>query len=418
MNPGGNHGLAQQRGFRFALYSIALSYALSFMLWLSVTEARAQEIIIAPGDPLVIGVSVGLSGEGIAALGADILRGIEIAQTNQATVTIDDVVWEITLDPQDSQCNAEGGVAVATRFTSDPQVVAVIGPMCSSACFPAAPIYDAAGYANISPTCSASALTRSGFTSFNRTASPDYLQGSNGAHYVYQQLGISRVATLHDGSPYSEGLVAVFTEHFSALGGIVVAADAVTVGDTLFQSLLNEIADAEPELLYFTGFPAEGARLIQQRYDAGLEEIIFLGAHALYNTEVIELAGEEAEGILATSPVSISSSEAQAAALAAHRAQYEATYGQSPITPFNANSHDAYQMLQAAIGAVGRHDEESNLRIDRAELAAFLRGYGPAEGLSGTIACDGSGDCLLSPTGIFQVIDGEFEQIGVVKPQP
>ena len=142
---------------------------------------------------MVFGVSIGLSGEGIAPLGTDILRGIEIAQANQPTLTIDDVVWDITIDPQDSQCNAEGGVAVATRFTSDPQIVAVIGPMCSSACFPAAPIYDAAGYSTISPTCSASALTRSGFTSFNRTASPDYLQGSNGAHYVYEELGITRV---------------------------------------------------------------------------------------------------------------------------------------------------------------------------------------------------------------------------------
>ena len=381
-------------------------------LLLSAAVANAQEVVVAPGDAVVFGVSIGLSGEGIAPLGTDILRGIEIAQANQPTLTIDDVVWDITIDPQDSQCNAEGGVAVATRFTSDPQIVAVIGPMCSSACFPAAPIYDAAGYSTISPTCSASALTRSGFTSFNRTASPDYLQGSNGAHYVYEELGITRVATIHDGSPYSEGLVSVFTQTFTTLGGTVVAADAVTVGDTLFQSLLNEIAEAEPELIYFTGFPAEGARLIQQRYDAGLEEIIFLGAHALYNTEVIELAGEEAEDILTTTPVSASSSERQAAALAAHIAQYEETYGQPPITPFNANSHDAYQMLHAAVAAVGRRDDEGNLRIDRAELAAYLRSYGPVEGLAGTIACDGLGDCLLSPTGVFQVIDGVFEQIG------
>lgn len=393
-------------------------FALCLALLLNISLAQAQEVIVAPGDPLVIGVSVGLSGEGIAPLGTDILRGVEIANTNQPTVTIAAAAWEITLDPQDSQCNAEGGVAVATRFTSDPQIIAVIGPMCSSGCFPAAPIYDAAGYSTISPTCSNTALTRSGFLSFNRTASPNYLQGSDGATYVYEELGIRRVATIHDGSPYSEGLVNVFSEAFSALGGAIVAADAVTVGDTLFQSLLNDIAEAEPELVYFTGFPAEGARLIQQRYDAGLEEIIFLGAHALYNAEVIELAGEEAEGILVTTPISVASSEGQAAALAAHIAQYEETYGQTPITPFNANSHDAYRMLRDAIAAVGRLDETGNLRLDRAELAAYLRGYGPVEGLSGTIACDGTGDCLLSPTGVFRVSDGAFEQIGAVNSQP
>ena len=398
------------------LLTPGIGVACCLALLLSLSPARAQEIIVAPGEPLVIGVSVGLSGEGIAPLGADILRGVEIANANQPTVTIDDAVWEITLDPQDSQCNAEGGVAVAARFTSDPQIIAVIGPMCSSGCFAAAPLYDAAGYATISPTCSNTTLTNSGFRSFNRTASPNYLQGRDAAAYVYEKLGISEIATIHDGSAYSENLVEAFTATFTALGGIVVAADAVTVGDTLFQSLLNEIAASEPELLYFSGFPAEGARLIQQRYDAGLEEIIFLGAHALYNSEVIELAGEEAEGIYVTSPVSASLSEAQATALAAHIAQYEETYGQAPITPFNANSHDAYRMLHAAIAAVGRHDDEGNLRIDRAQLAAYLRSYGPVEGLSGDIACDGTGDCLLSPTGIFQVKDGAFAQVDAVNP--
>ena len=113
---------------------------------------------------------------------------------------------------------------------------------------------------------------------------PDYLQGSNGAHYVYEELGITRVATIHDGSPYSEGLVSrLYTKPSPPLGGTVATADAVTVGDTLFQSLLNEIAEAEPELIYFTGFPAEAARLIQQRYDAGLEEIMSSSAlSALY----------------------------------------------------------------------------------------------------------------------------------------
>ena len=225
------------------------------VLLLSAAVTNAQEVIVAPGDPVVFGVSVGLSGEGIAPIGVDIKRGIEIAQSEAPTITINGVEFAIELDVQDSQCNAEGGVAVATRFASDPSVVGVIGPMCSSACFPAAPIYDAAGYSSISPSCTNGDLSRSGFTSFNRTASSDYVQGANTAYYVLTTLGITRAATIHDGSPYAEGLVDVFTETFTANGGEVVAADAVTVGDTLFQSLLNEIAESEPELIYFPGLP-------------------------------------------------------------------------------------------------------------------------------------------------------------------
>ena len=378
---------------------------------LSATLVSAQEVVIAPGDPLVFGVSVGLSGEGIAPLGEDIKRGVELALNDHPTITIGDTEYPVVLDVQDSQCNAEGGVAVATRFTSDPNIVGVIGPMCSSACTPAAPIYDAAGYSSISPSCTAAALSLSGFTSFNRTASSDGNQGTNTAHYVFSELGIMRVATIHDGSPYAEGLVDVFTNVYTELGGEIVAADAVTVGDTQFQSLLSEIAEEEPELIYFTGFPAEAARLMQQRADAGLEETVFLGADGWKGTEVIELAGEASEGTIATAPVPVSATEEQEAAYDAFLAAYEETYGETPLAPFHVNGYDAYNMLAAAVEASSSMDDEGNLVVDRAALAEFLRSYGPVDGLTGTLECDGSGECIVSPTGVFQVVDGAFEQI-------
>lgn len=386
---------------------------LCITLLLSAAVVNAQEMVVSPDDPIVFGVSVGLSGEGIAPLGEDIKRGIEIAQSESPTITIGDVEFAIELDVQDSQCNAEGGVAVATRFASDPAIVGVIGPMCSSACFPAAPIYDAAGYSSISPSCTNGDLSRSGFTSFNRTASSDYVQGANTAHYVLNVLGISRAATIHDGSPYAEGLVDVFSETFSEIGGEIVAADAVTVGDTSFQSLLSEIAETEPELIYFSGFPAEAARLMQQRADVGLEETVFFGADGWKGTEVIELAAEAAEGTIATAPVPVSATEEQEAAYNAFLATYEEIYGETPLAPFHVNGYDAYFMLYAAVEAASNIDDEGNLVIDRAALAEFLRSYGPVNGLTGTLECDGSGECIISPTGVFQVVDGVFEQIGI-----
>lgn len=382
-------------------------------LLLSTAVVNAQDLVVSPDDPIVFGVSVGLSGEGIAPLGEDIKRGIEIAQSESPTITIGGAEFAIELDVQDSQCNAEGGVAVATRFASDPSIVGVIGPMCSSACFPAAPIYDAAGYSSISPSCTNGDLSRSGFTSFNRTASSDYVQGANTAHYVLNVLGITRAATIHDGSPYAEGLVDVFTETYTEIGGEVVAADAVTVGDTSFQSLLSEIAEADPELIYFSGFPAEAARLMQQRADVGLEETVFFGADGWKGTEVIELAAEAAEGTIATAPVPVSATEEQEMAYNTFLATYEEVYGETPLAPFHVNGYDAYYMLYAAVAAAGSLNDEGNLVVDRAALAEFLRSYGPVNGLTGTLECDGSGECIVSPTGVFQVVDGVFEQIGI-----
>ena len=286
--------------------------------------------------------------------------------------------------------------------------------MCSSACTAAAPVFDAAGYATISPTCAAAELTRSEFGSFNRTISSALIQGRHAALYATREMGVRRVAVIHDGSAFAESIAAVFTESFTELGGEIAAADAVAVGDTLFQALLSGIAEAAPELIYFSGFPAEAARLLQQRYDVGLEEIPFFGASAWMGQEVLELAGQRPKGPIASAPIPTTASEEQQAELDAFHAAFEETYGAAPITPFAANVHDAYEMLRAAVAAVGRRDEEGNLVIERAALAAALRSYGPVTGLTGAIDCDGTGECIASPTGVFQVIDGEFEQIGAV----
>ncbi len=401
--------------------SLSIPVFLLFSILTGIATLHAQEgaaatdtLVYAPGESIRLGISIGLSGEGIAPLGVDILRGVELAQEKAPTVTVGSSTFTIQLDIQDSQCSAEGGVAVANRFSSDPSVVGVIGPMCSSACLPASYIYDAAGYSTISPSCTAASLSRRGSTSFNRTSSSDLVQGRHTAQYIYETLGIRRLATIHDGSPYAEGLVAYFSELYGALGGEIVAADALTVGDTQFQTLLARIAEHAPELIYFPGFPAEAARLIEQRYDAGLEEIIFFGGAAWKGPEVIELAGAAAAGVYAVGPVSIAGDADLEERRALFLERYEETYGETPPQSYHFNAHDAYDMFQKAIAATGTLDEKGNLRLSRADIAAFLRNYQSTEALLGPIACDGRGDCVVASTGVFQVQDGVFELLTVV----
>src|SRR5690606_21943762 len=117
-----------------------------------------------------------------------------------------------------------------------PQIAAVVGPMCSSGCRAAAPIFDAAGFTTISPSCTNSDLTSGAFESFNRLVVSDGVQGVVAAEYIYEELGVTRIAALHDGSPYGEDLVRKVAERFTELGGIVVAQDAINVGDDDFRA--------------------------------------------------------------------------------------------------------------------------------------------------------------------------------------
>jgi len=381
---------------------------------LLVPFATAQDeaaVTVAPDGTVILGVAAALSGEGLAPLGEDIVRGAELALEDRPVVTIDGTDFPVSLDPQDDQCSAEGGQAVANLFASNPDIVGVVGPMCSSACRAAAPIFDEAGFTSISPSCTAADLSTSDFSSFNRAVVSDAFQGVLAAEFIFDTLGVTSIATLHDGSPYGEGLVAVLTDRFTELGGEVVAADAVNVGDTDFRGLLEEIADAEPELVYFGGFPAEAARLAQQLPDAGLEDVIFMGADGIKTPEFIELAGDAAEGVYASSSIGVSSDRLEEVT-----ERYTETYETEPTGPFYPNAYDAVNMFLDAIEAVGTVDDDGNLVVDRAALSEYVRSISDFDGLVGVLNCDGTGECAVSDIEFVHVEDGAFVQDAVVSP--
>src|SRR5690606_37652483 len=86
---------------------------------MEVADEAGPSVVINPDGNVVVGLAVGLSGEGIAPLGTDIQRGAELALEDRPTVTIDGMEFAVALDVQDELCSAEGGQAVANRFASD-----------------------------------------------------------------------------------------------------------------------------------------------------------------------------------------------------------------------------------------------------------------------------------------------------------
>jgi branched-chain amino acid transport system substrate-binding protein len=390
---------------------LTLLLALFLLAGLMVSGAAAQDegtAVIFDGDPVILGVATIRSGEGLVPLGDDILYGVELAIDARPTVTVDGVEFTVELDVQDDQCSDVGGQAVANYFISQPETVAIVGPTCSSACRAAGPILDRAGFTSISSSCTALDLTdeETGFASFNRTTANDGAQSEQAANFIYNVLGITKVAAIHDGSPYGEGLVTGLTATFTELGGEVVFADAITVGETNFRNILTSIAETDAEMIYFGGFPAEAARLLEQRLDVGLGELPFMGADGLFTPEVVTLAGDAAEGMYTSSPA-----PAESDALAAFIASYEEKYGIQPTAAFHSYAYDAANILLDGIEAVGTIDDEGSLVVDRAALAEFVRSYGADEaivGLSGVLACDGTGECALGGIGFFQIENGQF----------
>jgi len=258
----------------------------------------------------------------------------------------------------------------------------------------------------VSPSCTAPSMTApdTGTEIFNRTCWNDTVQGAEAAKYVYEGLGIRKVATIHDGSPYAEQLGNVFAENFEKLGGEIVAREAVNVGDTDMRPVLTRIKLAEPEAIYWSAFVAEGAYLAVQRADVGMEDVLFFGADGIKAQAFIEAAGEAAEGVYGCGV-----SPAGAGPMTADfLARYKEKYGEDPIAPFHGTAHDAYMVIVNAIEKVGKVDAEGNLLIGRKALRDAIRDTKEYQGLTGIITCNQYGDCGTGSVEFSIVRNGEW----------
>jgi branched-chain amino acid transport system substrate-binding protein len=315
--------------------------------------------------------------------------------------------FPVELQVEDAMCSAEGGQTVATKFVADPEIVAVLGHMCSSSCTPASKVYEQNHYVMVSPSCTAPGLTMEALDAtetFNRTCWSDVIQGPAAGQFAYETIGVTKVATVHDGSPYAEQLGQMFADGFEALGGQIVATEAVNVGDTDMRPVLTRLKAAEPELIYYSAFVAEGGYMRSQMADVGMEDVLFMGADGIYAEEFIKAAGDASEGVHASA-----GDLAEAGpALPAFLERYEAEYGEKPPAPFHAHAYDAYMVIVNAIEAVGKADADGNLLIGRKALRDAIRATKDYQGLSGKIACDEHGDCGGGSVTFFVVQNGEW----------
>jgi branched-chain amino acid transport system substrate-binding protein len=363
-------------------------------------------VTVRKGETIKIGLGATLSGEN-APLGQDIRNG--------ATIAVEDVNkdgikgFKIELLAEDDQCTGDGGRAVAERFAANPQIVGVIGMMCSSGSLPASDTLNRAHIVMISPSSTSPALTARNNPIFNRTAWNDRVQGAQAAKFARETLKVTRAAAIHDGSPYGQGLADVFRQEFQRLGGTVTNFEGITVGEKDFRPVLTRIAANKPELIYFGGFIAEGALLVAQKNDVGMRDVKFMGADGIKSDKYIEAARGAAEG-----SYSSSADVPSTAQLREFRQRYQQRFNIEPekLGPFHGQAYDAVRLLAQKISEVSTVDTQGNLVIGRKALADAVRATRNFNGLTGTLSCDANGDCGLAAIAFFEVKQGKFEKVG------
>jgi branched-chain amino acid transport system substrate-binding protein len=387
-------------------------------------EDERGVIEIGADEPISIATIQTISGD-TASLGQDQVRAIEIAIADKGQI----LGHDIELQVEDGLCAAEGGTAAAQKIAADPQVVGVIGTSCSGAAVPSAPILDDAGIVMISGSNTSPFLTQAPFgtegedhhPNYFRTAHNDLIQGAAAARFAFEECGITKAASIHDGDPYTSGLTGAFDDAFTELGGEQVLATAVSPDDTDMRPVLTEVAAAGAEIIFFPIFQPAADFIVKQAKEIdGLGETVLMSADGTLSDTFVEIGDTKqtpacpgldgaVPGVYHSGPATPTGGTYEEFV-----GKYEDEYGEKPIQAFNGHSYDAANMLFAAIESVAAEGEDGTLQIGKQALIDAVAGTSGFEGLTGTIECDEFGDCADPKIDVVQNTE-DTEDITAVK---
>jgi branched-chain amino acid transport system substrate-binding protein len=363
---------------------------------------------IKPGEPIHIACWLAVAGSE-ASLGIDSKRGVEIAIEDKGSKLLG---FSIKLTVEDTGCNPEGGQAAATKIAADPTIIAAIGSTCSSEARPGAPILWKAGIVTVSPSNTAPELTSpkrgAEYAGYLRTAHNDKVQGAVAAEFAYKKLVVKRAGTIHDGSPYSEQLQAVFAATFKRLGGTITSQEAIAPADTDMRPVLTKIATGKPEFIYYPVFIAAGGHITRQAKEvAGLEKVYLMGADGMFSPDFYKAAGEAAISMFHSSP----DFSAFAGGYRSFLEKHQKRYGEKPLSVFHAHAYDAAMIIFAAIEKVAKKAPDGTLYIGRQALRDALYGTKGFKGLTGTLTCDAYGDCADPRIAVYQTTGDNVKKL-------
>ncbi len=327
-------------------------------------------------EPVRIGVNLELSGR-FATIGNATLQGIQAAQQQMDQV----LGRQVELSICDNQTTPEGSINCAARFI-DEGVVAVVGPIASTMAIAAAEPLQDAGVIMISTSSTNPATTQIGEYIF-RMAYTDDFQGRVAARYAADDLDAERAIVFRQqDDDYSFGLAGFFAEEFEALGGEAIVLDFVS-NTVDFSAQLSDARGFDADVIYYSGFCAEGASLMPQLRQQGFGQQI-LGADASDDSQCPTGGGDAFDGYIFTGfggPDVLSDAAAQRAT------EFEAFFDvvfpdASDFNGFTLAGADSYNVTVQAIADAGSDDTDAVL-----EALQNLEGYA---GVSGEITYAGT----------------------------
>jgi len=287
-------------------------------------------------------------------------------------------------------------VTVTQQFTSNPKIVAVVGPTGSQQVEAVGPLMARADLAFISGSATAVTLTQGEYPTFFRTVSKDSVQGPQDANYIVKTLHPKALMIVDDQEAYSTGLVSAMIPIFQA-AGITVDHESVQQTTTDFSSLVAKVTPATTVVVLPWQVAANaqqfGRNLAQEHKSA-----VIFGTDGLFSPGTFTIAGS----YVSSFGPDITAIPADAAIAAAATAKY-GSFG-----TFGPPTFAATHVIDEAIASVckaGQTPSRSNV------LAAIKNTNEPTSILGQPISFTPNGDLVNGKFFLFKITSTDKYQL-------
>ncbi|GIV79844.1 MAG: branched chain amino acid ABC transporter substrate-binding protein [Litorilinea sp.] len=349
------------------------------------------------GDVIVY-VAVPLSGFQ-ANGGQTVLGGVRLAaaELNRSGGLLG---YRVVVRPLDDESDSEVAVAqvaqIQEALDQGERVLGVIGHLNSGQTLAAMEYYRDMPLVVITPTASEESLTARGYTNFFRVNANDSVQAAVDARFLVETLGARRVAVLHNDTEYGQGLANALVARLQELGAQVVLTLQVAEGQSRYDEEIPRIQSANPDAIFYAGYEIEAPYLRAALVEAGIT-VPMLASDGAFLAATIDEANGTAEGMyvsaFAPSPANVADQRWIEA--------YQAVEYRNPDT-YSVNGYVAMQVLSQAVQQADS--------LERDAVTEALR-RGRFETLVDTLQYQENGDLVDPQIWIYQVVDGEFQQV-------
>lgn len=299
-------------------------------------------------------------------------------------------------DESDSDVAVERIDSIQAALDGGETVLGVIGHLNSGQTLAAMEVYKDMPLLVITPTASEQSLTSRGYTNFFRINANDTIQAAVDAQFLVETLGAARVAVIHNDTEYGKGLAAALANEVESRGAEVVLERQVSEGQSRYGEEVAAVQAAGPDAIFYAGYEIEAPYLRAELVEAGVT-VPMLASDGAFLAATIDESNGAAEGMyvsaFAPSPRSVADEQWFEA--------YQAVEYRNPDT----YSVNGYVGMQAMAEAAAKADS-----FDREKVAAALRSDAIPT-LLNDLRFEPDGDLVEPKIWIYQVVDGEFQQV-------